>query len=55
VNIELPFDDVGDDLDELVARIDGVLDEQFLSEVDAALERLQAKDGVELVVETLAS
>ncbi len=54
MNIELPFADVGDDLDELVARIDVVLDEQFLSEVDAALERLQVKDGVELEIEPLA-
>jgi len=54
VNFELPFDDVGDDLDELVARIDSVLDERFLREVDAALERIATSREVEIVVEPLA-
>ncbi len=40
MNYELPLDDVGDDLDALVAKVDAILDEQFLREVDEALERL---------------
>ncbi len=55
MNFELPFDDAGDDLDELVSRIDAVLDESFLREVDEALERIAATHGgVEIVVEPLA-
>ncbi len=54
MNFELPFDDVGDDLDELVSRIDAVLDESFLREVDQALERIAASPEVEIVVEPLA-
>jgi hypothetical protein len=45
VNYELPLEP-GDDLDELVAKVDAVLDEQFLREVDEALERLARRhDG----------
>lgn len=40
MNFELPLVDVGDGLDDLVAKVDAVLDEQFLREVDEALERL---------------
>ncbi len=54
MNIELPFADVGDDLDALVARIDAVLDESFLREVDEALERMARPGEVEIVVEPLA-
>jgi hypothetical protein len=54
VNIELPFDDVGDDLDALVARIDSVLDESFMREVDEALARMAQPREVEVVVEPLA-
>jgi len=49
VNFELPFDDAGGDLDELVSRIDAVLDESFLREVDAALERIAQQREVERV------
>ena len=54
MNFELPFADVGDDLDELVARIDSVLDESFLREVDEALDRIAREREVEIVVEPLA-
>ena len=47
MNYELPLDaDAGDGLDDLVARVDAVLDEQFLREVDEALDRLaRRRDG----------
>ncbi len=46
MNFELPLVETGDDLDDLVAKVDAVLDEQFLREVDEALERLARRgDG----------
>ena len=39
MNLELPLD-TGDDLDDLVAKVDALLDEQFMREVDEALERI---------------
>lgn len=54
MNLELPFADDGNDLDELVARIDSVLDERFLREVDEALERIARQRGeVEIAAEPL--
>lgn len=46
MNLELPLD-VGDDLDELVAKVDAILDEQFMREVDEALERIARRDDDE--------
>jgi hypothetical protein len=54
VNLELPLDGIGEDLDELVARIDAILDENFMREVDAALERYSQAGDPELVIEPLA-
>jgi hypothetical protein len=53
VNFELPLD-VGDDLDALVARVDAILDEQFLREVDEALDRLARRRGDEELAPPLA-
>ncbi len=44
MNYELPLD-LGDDLDAMVAKLDAVLDEQFLREVDEALERLAHRES----------
>ncbi len=44
MNYELPLD-IGDDLDALVAKVDAILDEQFLREVDEALERLARRES----------
>jgi hypothetical protein len=46
VNLELPLD-VGDDLDDLVAKVDAILDEQFMREVDEALERIARQQDEE--------
>lgn len=48
MNYELPLD-VGDDLDELVSKVDAILDEQFMREVDEALERLRGRDDGESI------
>jgi len=53
VNYELPLD-VGDDLDALVAKMDAILDEQFLREVDEALERLARREGDPELMPSLA-
>lgn len=50
MNYELPLDvDAGDELDGQFAKLDAVLDEQFLREVDDALERLAQKRTDELL------
>jgi hypothetical protein len=53
VNYELPLD-MGDDLDELVAKVDAILDEQFLREVDEALERLRCRGDGDAIAPPLA-
>ncbi len=53
MNYELPLD-TGDDLDELVAKMDAILDEQFMREVDAALERLERRDDEVVSIEIAA-
>lgn len=53
MNLELPLVETGDDLDDLVAKVDAVLDEQFLREVDEALERL-ARRGADDAEQPLA-
>jgi hypothetical protein len=44
VNLDLPFDVSGDELDDILADLDHALDTDFLREVDQALERI-AKNG----------
>jgi enolase len=44
VNLDLPFDMSGDEIDDILADLDRALDSDFLREVDAALERI-AKHG----------
>ncbi len=53
MNYELPLY-AGDDLDELVAKMDAILDEQFMREVDAALERLERRDDEVVSIEIAA-
>ena len=44
MNLELPFDVSGDELDDILADLDHALDSDFLREVDEALERI-ARQG----------
>ncbi len=44
MNMDLPFDDAGDDLDELVTRMDGVLDEAFLRDVRNAIDLIDVRE-----------
>ena len=38
MNLELPFDPSGDELDDMLADLDQALDADFLGEIDRALE-----------------
>jgi hypothetical protein len=40
VNLDLPFDVSGDELDDMLADLDRALDADFLREVDHALDRI---------------
>ena len=40
MNLELPFDVSGDELDDILADLDRAVDVEFLREVDASLERI---------------
>jgi hypothetical protein len=40
VNLDLPFDVSGDELDDILADLDRTVDADFLREVDQTLERL---------------
>jgi hypothetical protein len=47
VNLELPFDVSGDELDEILTDLDRALDSDFLREVDQALERIAQRGNLD--------
>ena len=44
MNLDLPFDVSGDELDDILADLDHAVDTEFMREIDQALERI-AKHG----------
>ncbi len=44
MNLDLPFDPSGDELDDVLADLDSAVDSAFLREIDEALERI-ARNG----------
>lgn len=47
MNLELPFDVSGDELDEILTDLDRALDSAFLREVDQALERIAQQGSLD--------
>jgi len=47
VNLDLPFDVSGDELDDILADLERALDSDFLREVDEALDRIAEKGGLD--------
>ncbi len=47
MNLELPFDVSGDELDEILTDLDRALDSDFLREVDQALERIAQQGSLD--------
>ncbi len=47
MNLDLPFDVSGDELDDILADLDRALDADFLREVDEALERIARRGGLD--------
>lgn len=47
MNLDLPFDVSGDELDDILADLDRALDADFLREVDQALERIAQRGSLD--------
>ncbi len=47
MNLDLPFDVSGDELDAMLADLDRALDADFLREVDQALERIAQRGSLD--------
>ncbi len=47
MNLDLPFDVTGDELDDILADLDRALDADFLREVDQALERIAQRGSLD--------